>query len=76
MLGEFFKRTETGIFILMNEKPYWTTIGFIENAGIKAEPVQMVRGDKISFNGHEIRKENFKNCCRCYKQLSDGEVNI
>ena len=76
MIGEFFKRIETGIFILMNEKPYWTTIGFIEDATIRAEPEQMVRGDKVTFNGYEIIKRNFENCCRCYKQLSDGEVNI
>ena len=35
-----------------------------------------IRGDKVTFNGYEIIKRNFENCCRCYKQLSDGEVNI
>ena len=74
MFGEFMKTTSTGVFILTNASPYWSSIKFLARSSITEQPEDLTMGCKVYFDGQKITLSDFENCQRCHKCILEGEV--
>ena len=73
MFGTVLRVVETGVFVLTNEKCYYTDMMFIPSQRI--DPIfNLAPGSKVSFDNTKLALCDYYNCIRCHKSLQENEV--
>ena len=74
MLGVFMRKTNDGIFVLVNEKPYTTEVRFLSKENYDNLP-ELVPGCKVEFEERTLKLTEYPDCTSCQLPLTHGQVN-
>ena len=70
MLGVFMRKTNDGIYILVNKKPYTTEVEYLATESYEKLP-ELLPGCKVEFDEKKIKLTEYADCTRCQMPLSD-----
>ena len=73
MFGEFMRETDSGIFVLVNEKPYFTDVQYLTKERYETLP-ELVPGCKVEFDEETVKLSEYSDCPRCHMSLPVGKV--
>tara|TARA_B110000046_G_C12891963_1_gene354785 strand:+ start:116 stop:610 length:495 start_codon:yes stop_codon:yes gene_type:complete len=70
MLGVFMRETASGIFILINKKPYTTEVHYLTKERYVTLP-ELVTGCKVEFDEKQVKLAEYTNCIRCHISFTE-----
>ena len=74
MLGVVNLLTDEWISILVNDRPYYTSMKFIPCKKIKGIPALQI-GSKVCYEGKTIKETEYLDCERCHQPIQLGGTN-